>query len=194
MNSPVSWRRAAILVAVGLCCLSGLVAVAASYATLEGAATTNHAANPPVSQPGLPTEGLIHFGEQLAGVTLGMSAAEVDTAWGTDYGTCRDCANATRYYTYAPFTSPGAGVEFVAGRVEAAFTLWQPAGWRSKGGLELGTPREKIPDAYLELEVVDCGSYEAFVDVRGDTATALYLHENELWAYGLMTRTHPVCR
>lgn len=194
MSPPVHWRRAAFLVTVSLCCVSGLVAVAASYATLGDVATRDHAENTAASEPGLPAEGRIHFGEELAGVELGMSVAEVDAAWGTDYGSCRDCSNPTRYYTYAPFTSVGAGVEFVAGRVEAAFTLWQPAGWRSKGGLALGTPREEIPDAYLELEVVDCGGYEALLHVRDDTKTALYMYEDALWAYGLMTTTHPVCR
>jgi hypothetical protein len=194
MRPPVHRRRAALLVTVGLCCVSGLVAVAASYATLGNAVASDHAENTAASDPGLPIEGRIHFGEEFAGVKVGMPAAEVDAAWGTDYGSCRDCSNPTRYYTYAPFTSVGAGVEFVAGRVEAAFTLWQPAGWRSKGGLTLGTPREEIPDAYLELEVVDCGGYEVFVHVRDDTKTALYMYEDALWAYGLMTTTRPVCR
>ncbi len=125
---------------------------------------------------------------------IGMSPAQVESVWGATYGLCRDCSNETRYYTYEPFAPEGGGVEFVDDRVAAAFTLWQPRGWRSAGGLKLGTPRDEIPAVYLDVAPVECAGYEAFVHVRRDARTVLYLYDDVLWAYGLMSRAHPVCR
>ena len=144
--------------------------------------------------PTLPEAGVVHFGETLGGVGLAMSRADVRTVWGSRFGTCRDCENETWYFTYEEFSPEGAGVEFGPDGVQAVFTLWQPDGWRSAGGLRLGTPRDEIPQAYLELERVECAGYEAYVHGRFFARTALYVHEDSLWAYAVLDVAEPVCR
>ena len=111
------------------------------------------------SAAALPAEGVVHFGEELGGVSIGTSRAQL-----------------------------------VDERVKALYTLWQPLGWRSGGGLRLGTPRDEIPDVYLELSRVECAGYDAYVHERGETKTVLYMHEDTLWAFGLIALAHPVCR
>src|SRR2546429_139128 len=66
-----------------------------------------------------------------SGVRLGMTAAQVERAWGTVHGVCRGCARTTWYFTYKRFDPRGAGVELVHGRVVAIFTLWSPSGWQT---------------------------------------------------------------
>ena len=136
----------------------------------------------------------MHFGETLGGVGLGMSRSDVLATWGSSFGVCRDCESDTWYFTYAEFSPEGAGVEFGPDGVRAVFTLWEPEGWRSSGGLALGTPRDEIPQAYLELERIECPGYEAYVHGRSSARTALYLHEDRVWAYAVIDLDEPVCR
>lgn len=144
--------------------------------------------------PELPVAGVVQFGEDFAGVRVGMTRAGVDSVWGTTFGQCRGCARETRYYTYEPFTPEGAGIEFDDDRVAAVFTLWQPLGWRSAGGLVLGSAREEMPAAYLELVRVECVGYEALVYSRRSAKTVLYVYEDVLWGFALMSESRPVCR
>lgn len=176
-------RAAAVLAtaaAIGLA-TAGAVALADRAAAGGGGAS-------------LPREGVVHFGESLGGLSLGSSQEDVRAAWGTSFGVCRSCPGETWYFTYREFSPKGVGVEFGAGRVTALFTLWQPEGWRSAGGLKLGTAFGDIPSAYLELPRIDCGGYEAYVHERSTGKTALYIHDELLWAYGVMAPTEPVCR
>lgn len=178
-------RHAIVFVAAGVI----VFAVTALVLLAQGASAGE-------SQRGgaLPKAGTVQFGEDLGGVRVGMSADEVTERWGADFGVCRNCRNETRYYTYAAFEPEGAGVELIDGAVVALFTLWQPEGWRSGGGLALGTSRSEIPDVYLELTRVECAGYEGYVHERRESKTVLYLHDDELWAYALMDLGHPVCR
>jgi hypothetical protein len=136
----------------------------------------------------------VRFGEALGGVQLGMSRDEVVATWGSSRGTCRNCEHETWYFTYEDFAPEGAGVEFGDEGVQALFTLWQPDGWHSAGGLRLGTPRDEIPTVYLELTRVECAGYEAYVHERSAAKTALYLHDARLWAYAVLRGDQPVCR
>ena len=152
---------------------------------LEGSATTGAA---------LPVHGVLRFGEELGGVRLGASRAEVLASWGPVFGTCRDCEEETWYFTYEEFMPEGAGVEFSAGQAQALFTLWSPAGWRSAAGLELGMSRHEVPADYLALTRVECSGYEAYVHDRGETTTVIYMYDDILWAFALMRRGERVCR
>lgn len=186
------------MAALGLA-VAGAVTLADSASAGEGAADTDTsiAGQQPAGPPGagtLPRAGVVHFGESLGGVSLRMSREDVVATWGRQFGVCRSCASETWYFTYREFNPEGAGVEFDAGGATALFTLWQPEGWRSAGGLVLGTALDDIPSAYLELPRIDCGGYEAFVHERSSAKTALYVHDDRLWAYGVMISTEPVCR
>ena len=184
-------RRTLLRAAAGLALLTAL----ALALVLAGGASSGAAPQEP-DEPGgeLLRAGTVRFGETLGGLAIGMSASDVRARWGDGYGVCRSCANETWYFNYEAFRPEGAGVELVDGRVVALFTLWKPAGWSSAGGLMLGTPREEIPSAYLELTQIDCSGYVALVHERADTKTVLYLHDDELWAYALAARDGRVCR
>ena len=56
------------------------------------------------------------------------------------------------------------GVVFEDGHVVHAFTVWQPEGWTTPEGLELGAPAGDIGATYGELAEIDCGDYLALVD------------------------------
>ncbi len=195
-------RGSGALAAGTLLCVAliagGLLVSAGGLLTDRASAGESATTTPEPPRPGagasLPRAGVVRFGEEFAGVTIGVSRQAAAAAWGTDYGVCRDCSNETWYFGYEAFAPEGAGVEFVEDRVQSLFTLWQPSGWRSGGGLELGTARIDIPDVYLELQRVECAGYQAYVHERGDTETVLYLHDDALWAFALSSRGHPVCR
>jgi hypothetical protein len=133
----------------------------------------------------LPGEGILVPGQTLGGVSIGMSKAKVRSVWGTRFGRCRDCSRETWYYTYRPFEPEGAGVSFRRGRVVRVFTLWQPAGWRTDDGVELGEPEAEVTRVFGALVRRRCIRYSALL-LRGDRAqTAFYIFEGELWGFGL---------
>jgi hypothetical protein len=114
-----------------------------------------------------------------------MSKAKVRSVWGTRFGRCRDCSPETWYYTYRPFEPEGAGVSFRRGRVVRVFTLWQPPGWRTNDGIELGEPEAEVTRIFGALVRRRCIRYSALL-LRGDRAqTAFYTFEGELWGFSL---------
>src|SRR2546423_6352034 len=85
-----------------------------------------------------PKAGTLVPGRSLGGVRLGETAPKVRAALGDSYGVCRGCAVTTWYFTYRPFDRHGLAVELVGGRVSGVYTLWEPNGWSTPGGLRLG--------------------------------------------------------
>jgi hypothetical protein len=129
----------------------------------------------------------------LAGVELGLTLAEVLEAWGDRHGVCRECEEPTWYFNETPFRPQGVGVIFEQGRVVHAFTVWKPEGWTTPEGLELGAPAGDIGATYGELAEVDCGHYLALVDNVPGATNAYYVHEDEVWGFGLLERGRSPC-
>ena len=132
-------------------------------------------------------------GRSLAGVELGMTRAEVLATWGTRHGVCRDCASETWYFNEQPFQPQGKGVVFERGRVVHAFTLWQPVGWVTPEGLELGAPAGEIGATYGELDERACRRYSALVRAEEDARSAFYAYEDEVWGFGLVRPGRSPC-
>lgn len=141
-----------------------------------------------------PATGLLVPGTSLGGLALGDAKTEVEAAWGRAYGRCRGCPRETWYFNYFAFQPRGAGVEFRRDRVSAIFTLYQPLGWRTRLGLELGDREERVRAIYGELTRLECGTYSALLLPRRGTLTVFYVLAGRLWAFGLLASGAPVCR
>jgi hypothetical protein len=142
----------------------------------------------------LPQRGVLVPGESLGGLRLGMTQAQVRTAWGTAYGRCRNCPDPTWYFTYRMYAPAGAGVSFRQGSVAAIFTLWAPKGWRTSRGLAIGDAEARATALYGALLVVHCQGYDALVASRPRTQTAIYVRNAKIWGFGLSSAAVPVCR
>ena len=144
--------------------------------------------------PGLPREGVFVPGRSLAGVSVGLTRAEVSEAWGSRHGVCRGCRHATWYVILKPFQPLGAGVEFRHERVWRAFTLGRPRGWRTDSGLVLGARSDEILAAYPNLHTIACPGYTALVPTgEPRVVSAFYVFRGRLWAFGLLRRGVPLC-
>jgi hypothetical protein len=132
----------------------------------------------------LPQHGVLLPSRTLGGVGLGMTQAQVEKAWGSNYGRCRNCSRTTWYFNYEKFHAQGAAVRFRKGRVDAVWTLWKPTGWHV-GRLALGAPAPALAARYGALVTIPCGSYEARVLTRGDVTTTFYVYGGKLWGFGL---------
>jgi hypothetical protein len=132
----------------------------------------------------LPQHGVLVPGRSLGGVQLGMTPAQVERAWGTTYGRCRNCTRKTWYFNYEQYHAEGAAVRFRNGHVDAVWTLWKPDGWRA-GRLALGAPAPAITGRYGALVTIACGSYEARVLTRRSVTTTFYVYGGKLWGFGL---------
>jgi len=125
-------------------------------------------------------------GRSLAGVRLGEPAAEVRAGLGRDYGICRGCATTTWYFTYRHFDDKGLAVELTRGVVSAVYTLWQPQGWQTSGGIALGAPQAQVPHGIP----IACAGYEAYVS----GVSVYYVVNGSLWGFGLIERGRSPCR
>lgn len=132
-------------------------------------------------------------GRSLAGVELGMTRAEVLERWGARRGVCRSCAAETWYFNERPFHPQGKGVVFERGRVVHAFTLWQPDGWLTPEGLELGAAAGEIGATYGELDERACRSYSALVRAEEGAQSVFYAYEDEVWGFGLVRPDRSPC-
>ncbi len=141
----------------------------------------------------LPQHGLVVPGRTFGGVALGASKALVERAWGTRHGTCSGCARPTWYFTYQRFEPQGAGVSFRNGKADSFFTLWAPDGWHTNRGLKVGDSEERVGALYGVLPRAECGTYSAFVLRRGRTDTQIYVHEQQVWGFGLSQAGAPPC-
>jgi len=140
-----------------------------------------------------PSHRVLVPGVSLGGLRLGATPAQVRAAWGSRYGACRGCAAPTWYFTYRPFTQQGAGVEFRQGRAAALFTLWEPTGWRTPGGLSLGEPAARVTQLYGPLPRLQCVGYAALTLPRAGSLTVFYLVDERLWGFALMRAGHQPC-
>ena len=146
---------------------------------------------PAAAEP--PTGGTFTPGVSLAGVELSLTRSAVVEAWGERHGVCRDCEEQTWYVNEEPFRPEGTGVVFEGGRVVHAFTVWQPDGWSTPEGLELGAPAGDIGATYGELAEIDCGDYLALVDNAPGATSAYYVYQDEVWGFGLLERGRSPC-
>lgn len=144
--------------------------------------------------PGVPPHGVFVPGTSLGGVRLEMTKAEVLAAWGGRHGSCRECARTTWYFNLNLFEPQGAGVIFRRGRVEQAFTVWRPVGWRTDDGLELGVQTSELTQARPGLVASECRSYTAYVTPgTSRAASVFYVFRGRLWGFGLMPRGSLPC-
>ncbi len=107
---------------------------------------------------------------------------------------CKGCARTTWYFTYKPYTQPGLAVEFADGRVDAVYTIWQPAGWHTRDGLHLGDREERVATVYGALPRKDCGTYAAYLETRTSSVSAFYVLNSRVWGFGLLRPSAQVCR
>jgi hypothetical protein len=141
-----------------------------------------------------PRAGTFEPGESLGGLRLGLTPAQVRTAWGSTYGRCRDCRMPTWYFNYAPFSPQGAGVEFRRGRVDAIFTLWSPIGWRTSRGLRIGDEEARVTALYGALNRAECGSYRLLLLPRRRVVSAFYIVDGRVWGFSLLRAPSRPCR
>jgi hypothetical protein len=142
----------------------------------------------------LPPAGVLVPGRSLGGIELGTTQAEVRAAWGARFGRCRSCPLPTWYFTYRPFTQPGAAVEFRNGRVVSVYTVWRPRRWRTRNGLRLGDPAARITALFGPLRRHTCGEHYALT-LRGRNAVTVFtVVDDRLWAFALSRPGRPVCR
>jgi hypothetical protein len=137
--------------------------------------------------------GLFLPGESLGGVRVGMTRDDVKKVWGRRFGLCRSCRRTTWYFNYRPFAPQGTGVVLERGRVSYVFTLWQPEGWRTPDGLELGAPAADVVRVYGPLDRRNCGDYYALLEPGVATQTAYYIFRNRVWGFGLMASEASPC-
>ena len=142
-----------------------------------------------------PRKGLFVPGKSLGGLRLGMTPAQVRAAWGSDYGRCRGCALPTWYYTYRRFHPHGAAVQFRRGRVDAIFTLWAPSNWKTTKGLYIGDNVDRVPGLYGLLAHADCpGNYSALTMPTPGGVNVIYVVNEKIFGFGLLSFRAPVCR
>jgi hypothetical protein len=132
-----------------------------------------------------PEARLFQPGDALGGVKLGMTKKEVLAAWGKRHGVCRNCPRETWYFNYRPFEPDGTGVVFERGRVVHVFTVWQPSGWETPQGLELGDPSFEASRVYGSLDRRQCTRYHAFLQPGRHAQSVFYVFEDEIWGFGL---------
>ncbi len=133
-----------------------------------------------------PRVGVLVPGERLGGLRIGMTKQDVRRVWGASFGRCRGCKNETWYFNYRPFYPEGAGVAFEGKRVVHVFTLWQPKGWRTAGGLALGAAEAEVTRLHPAAVRQACGRYSALVLYGRRAQSAFYVYQGELWGFGLL--------
>lgn len=164
--------------------VAGVVAAAATVALVVAAPA---AAGPPAA-------GVLVPGRSLGGISLGVTETQVERRWGRAYGVCPRCARTTWYFNFYAFQPRGAAVELRSGRVSAIFTVYQPLGWRARGGPALGDPIAEVTAEYGALQRFECGDYYALVLPRNRSLTIFYALGDRLWAFALQASGVPVCR
>lgn len=141
-----------------------------------------------------PRAGVLVPGQRLGGIALGMTAAQVEAAWGARHGVCRSCRATTWYFNRRPFEPQGAGVELRRRAVVAVFTLWAPPGWRTSRGVRIGDPLARVTAVYGPLTRIECGTYYALTIPRRGATSAIYVVDEEVWGFGLVRPSVSACR
>jgi hypothetical protein len=148
----------------------------------------------PVATAAPPRTGVLAPGKSLGGLALGATPAQVRAAWGPRHGTCRGCRAPTWYFNFARFEPEGAGVTFRSGRAVALFTLWAPKGWRTDRGLTIADDASRATTLYRGLVRITCGTYYALTLNSANAVTSIYVHDEQVWGFGLSRPREPVCR
>ena len=130
--------------------------------------------------------GVLVPGKSLGGVSLGMTQAQVLSAWGKRHGVCRDCKKPTWYFNDKPFEPQGTGVVFDHGRVAHTFTVWRPIGWKTPQGLFLGADASDVSRIYGSLDERACASYSALLLPGKRVTSVFYVFRDRVWGFGLM--------
>ncbi len=138
-------------------------------------------------------QGVFDPGASLGDVRLGMTKAQVKRFWGQSFGRCRSCLQETWYFNYRPFEPQGTGVVFVRGHVVSVFTVWQPEGWRTSGGLALGASEGEITREFGSLERRRCAGYQALVLPSVSARSVFYVYDGALWGFALTRPTLTPC-
>jgi hypothetical protein len=142
-----------------------------------------------------PRKGIFAPGRSLGGLRLGMTPAQVRAAWGSSFGRCHGCPQPTWYYTYRRYHPHGAAVEFRRGRVDAVFTLWAPANWKTTKGLYIGDNVDRVPGLYGQLAQTNCpGNYYALTIPTPGGVNALYVVNEKIFGFALLSFRAAVCR
>jgi hypothetical protein len=140
----------------------------------------------------LPTRGVLVGGVSLADVQLGDSPRAVELAWGTNHMSCGNCQLRTWLFVY-PNRPAGAAVVFDRGHAVAVFTIGQPSGWRTSGGLWVGARMTEAHHTAV-MDRSDCAGYDALSHRDGDVVTSIYTHAGSVYGFGLSLPGHPVCQ
>jgi hypothetical protein len=160
--------------------IAGLAALA-----LSGVANARHEAL-------LPSRGVLVGGVSLADVQLGDTPRAVELAWGTNHMSCGSCRLRTWLFVY-PNRPAGAAVAFGrGGRAVAVFTIGQPFGWRTEGGLWVGA---KITAKHgAAMDRATCTGYDALSQREGDVVTSIYTHAGSVYGFALTLPGQSVCQ
>ena len=159
--------------------------VAAAVVALAFASTA--AANHP------PDQGVLVPGVSLGGAQLGWTTAQVEKLWGGAEGHCRSCRRDMLYFNRYAFRPQGVGVELVRGRVDAVFTLWAPAAWKTSLGLRIGEPLLRVAATYPGTLRTPCAGYDAYTIVDRKAQSAIYVSDDKVWGFGLLRPDRSVC-
>jgi hypothetical protein len=130
-------------------------------------------------------------GQSLGGIRIGDTPARVTQLWGRRHGLCRSCARLTWFYNERPFKPQGLAVTFRRGRVAAAYTIWQPPGWKTTRGVRTGDPSASMTAVYGALPRVACPGYDTYSLGPG---TRIYVEDDRVWGFGLTRPGEPPCR
>jgi hypothetical protein len=141
----------------------------------------------------LPARGVLIGGVSLADVQLGDSPRAVELAWGTNHMSCGGCRLRTWLFVY-PNRPAGAAVTFDrGGHAVAVFTIGQPFGWRTAGGLWVGAKLTAAHGA-ASMDRAACAGYEALSRRDGDVVTSIYTRAGSVYGFGLTLPGRPVCQ
>ena len=139
----------------------------------------------------LPAQGVLIGGVSLAEVELGDSPRAVELAWGTNHMSCTSCRLRTWLFVY-PNRSAGAAVAFGrGGHAVALFTIGAPRGWRTAGGLWVGS---RMTTTQAAMDRADCSGYDALSRRDGDVVTSIYTRAGSVYGFGLTVLGQPVCQ
>jgi hypothetical protein len=161
-----------------------LVVVAVAALALAGTAAAG-------SHP--PDQGVLVPGVSLGGARLGWTTAQVEALWGRAEGHCRSCRRETLYFNRYAFRPQGVGVELTRGRVDAIFTLWAPAAWRTSLGLRIGEPLIRVAATYPASIHTTCGGYDAYALLGSKAQSVVYVLDGNVWGFGLLQPGRSVC-
>jgi hypothetical protein len=169
-----------------LAVLSALALAVPAAVSLNAAVSSRAAVSAPEARVFVP-------GTSLGGVRLGTTKADVLRIWGKRHGVCRDCPRTTWYFNYRPFEPEGTGVVFQRGRVAQLFTLWQPDGWETPGGIALGADPETVREEFPAVEELSCDGYTALAVPGALAQSVFYVYRDEVWAFGLTPPARSPC-